>query len=111
MLVLLAGAIYRNPDRAALAASLVLALAISGTDPRVLVGVAVVLVAMWIEGRLRGGERSVAGWTLMSRIGLVFSAALVLILLVQGTCRVLVRAMPGERGPSRAGPRGTATRA
>src|SRR5215207_10107261 len=77
MLVLLALAIYRNPDRAGLAASLVLVLAIAGTDPRALPAVGIVLVVIGIEGRLRRRERSVAGWTLVSRIGLVFSAALV----------------------------------
>ena len=85
LLVLLAVAVFPNPDRAGLAASLVLALAIAGTDPRLLVTVALVLVVIWIEGRVRRRERAAAGWTLISRIGLVFSAALVVILLVQAT--------------------------
>ena len=91
LLILLALAIYRDPDRAGVAASLVLALAIAGTDPRLVVAVAVVLVVIWIEGGLRRRERFAAGWALVSRIGLVFSAALVVILLVQATGNWLSR--------------------
>ena len=91
LLILLALAIYRDPDRAGLVASLVLAVAIAGTDPRIVAAVAVVLVVIWIEGRLRRRERSAAGWAFVSRIGLIFSAALVVILLVQATGNWLSR--------------------